>query len=46
MSLNTMNTHFQHTLFEQYEDTVYSMVNPDQHDRILTDPAYRIQKQM
>jgi D-lyxose ketol-isomerase len=23
---------------------VFSMVNPDQHDRILTDPAYRLQR--
>ena len=23
---------------------VYSLVNPDDHDRILTDPAYRLEK--
>ncbi len=23
---------------------VYSMVNPDEHDRILTDPAYRMER--
>jgi hypothetical protein len=23
---------------------VFTLTNPDQHDRILTDPAYRLQK--
>lgn len=44
-SATKVNTHFEHTLFEQPQDTVYSLVNPDDHDRILTDPAYRLQKQ-
>ena len=39
-----MNTHYEHTHFETPENTVYSLVNPDDHDRILTDPAYRMQK--
>ena len=30
--------------FETPSNRVYTLVNPDEHDRILTDPAYRLQK--
>lgn len=33
-----------HTQFENETSNVYSLVNPDEHDRILTDPAYRLEK--
>jgi len=39
-----MNTHYEFTYHEVPENSVYSMVNPDDHDRILVDPAYRMQK--
>ena len=45
LSASKMNTHFEHSLFEQPENTVYSFVSSDDHDRILTDPAYRLQRQ-
>jgi len=45
LSVTKANTHFEHTLFEQPEDTVYSLISSDEHDRILTDPAYRMQRQ-
>lgn len=45
LSIHKANTHYEHTLFEQPEDSVYSLVNGDDHDRILTDPAYRMQRQ-
>lgn len=45
LSMTKMNTHFEHSLFEQPENSVYSFVSMDEHDRVLTDPAYRIQRQ-
>lgn len=39
-----MNTHYEHSVFEQPENTVFSLVSSDEHDRILTDPAYRMQR--
>lgn len=45
LSLTKANTHFEHSLFEQPENSVYSLVNADDHDRILTDPAYRLERQ-
>ena len=44
LSIHKMNTHYEPTVFENPENTVYSLINPDDHDRILTDPAYRMQK--
>jgi len=35
---------WEHTLFEQKSNSVFSLVNPDDHDRILVDPAYRLEK--
>lgn len=44
--LNPMKlaTHHEYSQFESPSNYIYSMVNPDEHDRILTDPAYRMQK--
>ena len=44
-SATKANTHFESSLFEHPENNVYSLVSGDDHDRILTDPAYRIQSQ-
>jgi len=33
-----------HTSHESPSNMVYSMINPDEHDRMLTDPAYRLEK--
>ena len=45
MSLTKADTHFEHTLIEQPENSVYSLISSDEHDRVLTDPAYRMQLQ-
>lgn len=39
-----MNTHFEYTHHESPSNMVYSMVNPDEHDRMLIDPAFRMEK--
>ena len=39
-----MTTHHEYTQFESPSGYVYSLVNNDDHDRILTDPAYRMAK--
>ena len=35
---------YEHSQFEVPTNQVYSLVNPDEHDRLLTDPAYRLEK--
>lgn len=35
------DTHYHYSVHEMPTNSVYSLVNPDDHDRILTDPAYR-----
>lgn len=45
ISFHKANTHYEPSLFEQPDNTVYSFVGTDDHDRILTDPAYRLQRQ-
>lgn len=30
--------------FEKNESAMYSLINPDDHDRVLVDPKYRIDK--
>ena len=35
---------YEHSQFEVPSSNFYSLVNPDEHDRILTDPAYRLQR--
>ena len=42
--LRMMPNSFEHTQFEVDSLTAYSLVNPDEHDRLLTDPAYRLEK--
>jgi hypothetical protein len=44
LSPQKMNTHYEYTYHETPEDSYYSMVNPDDHDRILVDPAYRMHR--
>lgn len=38
-----MNSH-DHTMFEVQSNFVYSLANPEDHDRFLVDPAYRLDK--
>jgi hypothetical protein len=42
--LRVMGQSFEHTHFETNTNMVYSLVNPDDHDKFLVDPAYRLQK--
>lgn len=37
-------SHYEYTQFETPSNMVYSMVNPDEHDRLLVDPAYRMER--
>ena len=39
-----MTTHYEPTHFETPSNSIYRLVNSDDHDKILTDPAYRLQK--
>lgn len=43
-ALRVMPNSFEHTQFENDSLAVYSLVNSDDHDRILTDPAYRLER--
>ena len=38
-----MNSH-DHTMFEIPSNQAYSLLNPDDHDKFLTDPAYRLER--
>ncbi len=44
MSPLKYNVHYEYTQFETPSNRVFHLVNPDEHDRILTDPAYRLEK--
>jgi len=35
---------YEYSQFETPSKTVYNLVNPDEHDRLLTDPAYRLER--
>ena len=35
---------YEHTVFEIRSDFLYSLANPDDHDRFLVDPAYRLER--
>jgi len=35
---------YEHSLFEKKSSILYSLINPDDHSRLLTDPAFRLQK--
>lgn len=41
-TLTKFNTHYEYTQFETPSNNVYHMINPDDHDHLLTDPAYRL----
>ena len=41
--LRVMGQSFEHTYFETNSNVVYSLVNPDDHDKFLVDPAYRLE---
>jgi hypothetical protein len=44
MNLAKMNTHYEYSQFETPSNMVYSFVNPDEHDRMIIDPAYRLER--
>ena len=44
LSITKANTHYESSLFEQPENDVYSFISSDEHDKVLTDPAYRMQR--
>lgn len=44
MSAFKYGSHFEHTQFETPSNMVYSLVNPDDHDRLLVDPAFRMER--
>lgn len=35
---------YEYSQFETPSTNVYNLVNPDEHDRLLTDPAYRLER--
>ena len=37
-------TEYQPSTHMRYSGMTFGLVNPDQHDRVLTDPAYRMQR--
>jgi len=43
-SISKANTHYEHTVYDNPENTVYSMISSDEHDKVLIDPAYRMQR--
>lgn len=43
-SITKANTHYESSLFEHPENDVYSFISSDEHDKVLTDPAYRMQR--
>jgi len=42
--LRLMPHSYEHSLFEVHSNPVFSLKNPDDHDRVLTDPAYRLEQ--
>lgn len=44
ISFQKANTHYEASHFETPENTIYSLISSDEHDRVLTDPAYRMQR--
>lgn len=39
-----MNVGYEYSQFETRSNMVYSLVNADEHDRLLVDPAYRLER--
>ena len=35
---------YEYSQFETPSNMIYNLVNPDEHDRLLTDPAYRLER--
>lgn len=44
MSAFKYASHHEYTDFEVPSNMVYQLVNPDEHDRLLVDPAYRLER--
>ena len=44
MSAFKYGSHYEYTQFEVPSNNVYSNINPDEHDRLLVDPAFRLEK--
>lgn len=44
MSIFKYASHHEYTDFESPSNMIYQLVNPDEHDRMLTDPAYRLER--
>lgn len=44
VSFSKANTHYEHSVYDTPENTVYSMISSDEHDKVLVDPAYRMQR--
>lgn len=42
--LRLMPNQWEHTVFEQPSNIGFSLINPDDHDRMIVDPAYRLEK--
>ncbi len=42
--LRQMPHSYEHTNFETKNDQMYSLINPDEHDQYLTDPAKRLER--
>ena len=41
---SVLTFNYEHTNFEIKSDFLYSLANPDDHDRFLVDPAYRLER--
>lgn len=44
LSLTKADTHFESTVYEVPAGQVFGLIGNDDHDRLLTDPAYRMEK--
>lgn len=44
MSPIKYGSHHDYSQFETPSNMVYSLINPDEHDRVLIDPAYRMER--
>ena len=40
-----MSRTWENSIFENNNTQFYSLINPDDHDRFLVDPAYRLERQ-
>lgn len=44
MSPMKYGSHHDYSQFETPSNMVYSLINPDEHDRLLIDPAFRMER--